>query len=87
MPLYSKVAEVGAWSEPSPGRNCFSCCFVGVSLLSPLLLLNLTGLNWGQLEIQKRHRIDRQTESGIRYVGRLGGDAQPSLLLFSVFIL
>jgi hypothetical protein len=24
------------------------------------LLLNLTGLNWGQLETQKRHQIDRQ---------------------------
>jgi hypothetical protein len=61
---------------------------VGGSFFSgSLLLLNLTGLNWGRLEIQKRHRIDRQTESGVRCVGRSGGDAQPSLLLFSIFIL
>jgi hypothetical protein len=45
------------------------------------LLPNLTRTNWGQLEIQKRHRKkDRQTESGIRCVGHSGGDAQPSLL-------
>jgi hypothetical protein len=29
----------------------------------------------------------KQKESGVRCVGCLGGDAQPSLLLFSIFIL
>jgi hypothetical protein len=33
-----------------------------------LLLLNLIGANWGRVEIQKRHMIDWQTESGIRCV-------------------
>jgi hypothetical protein len=70
------------------GAFGFSPAFVGASFSScSWLLLNLTGLNWGQLEIQKRHRIDRQTESGVRCVERLAGDTQPSLLLFSVFIL
>jgi hypothetical protein len=28
--------------------------------------MNLTGANWGQLEIQKRHRVDRKKEgSGV----------------------
>jgi hypothetical protein len=56
----------------------FSCSF---------LFVNLTGTNCGWLEIQKRHRIDRETESGIRCLGHLDGDSQPSLLLFSIFIL
>jgi hypothetical protein len=51
------------------------------------LLLKLTGANRGWVEIQKRHRIDRQTESRVRCVSRSGEDTQPSLLLFSFFIL
>jgi hypothetical protein len=50
------------------------------------LLLNLTGANWGRWEMQKRHRIDRQTESRIRCFGCSGGDTQPSLLLFSLIL-
>jgi hypothetical protein len=30
-----------------------------------LVITELTGLNWEWLEIQKRHSIDRQTESGV----------------------
>jgi hypothetical protein len=41
----------------------FSHSLVGVSFLS---LLVITEPNWGQLEIQKRHRIDRQkVRSGV----------------------
>jgi hypothetical protein len=40
---------------PYPLEQAFS--------LGPLLLLNLTGPNWGWLEMQKGHRINRQTES------------------------
>jgi hypothetical protein len=77
-------------------RYTWYCGGGAVFSLSPLLewafshswlLLNLTGANWEWPEIQKRHRIDRQTESGVRCVGRSGGDTQPSLLLFSIFIL
>jgi hypothetical protein len=50
-----------------------------------LLLLSLTGATWWRLEMQKGHRIDRQTESGIKCVGHSGGDTQPLLLLFSIF--
>jgi hypothetical protein len=38
----------------------FAPSFVRASFLSRWLLLNLTGLNQGQLEIQKRYKIDRQ---------------------------
>jgi hypothetical protein len=48
-------------------ERAFSCSW---------LLLNLTGANWGRLEMQKGQRVERQTESGIRCVGRSGGDAQ-----------
>jgi hypothetical protein len=43
--------------------------------------LDLTGLNWGQLEIQKRYRIDRQ-KVGVRGVVHLAGETQPLLFLF-----
>jgi hypothetical protein len=58
--------------------HCRGCCFLTPSLVRASfishswLLLNLTGLNWRWLEIQKIHRIDRQTESGVRCVGHLG---------------
>jgi hypothetical protein len=57
-------------------RHCFlSPSLVRASFLSHSWLLpNLTGLNWGPVEIQKRHRIDRQTESGARCAGCSGGD-------------
>jgi hypothetical protein len=83
--------KVGALKDD--GLSWRGCCFLAPSLVRASflfrswLLPNLTGLNWGWLEIQKRHRIDRQTENGVRCVGRLDGDTQPSLLLFSVFIL
>jgi hypothetical protein len=51
--------------------------------LVPLLLLNVTGQ---QCEIQKRHRISRRTDSGIRCAGTLDGNAQCSLLLFSIIL-
>jgi hypothetical protein len=71
-------------------RGCYvSCslpCWSEVFSLTPWWLLDLTGLNWGWLEIQKRHRIDRQ-KFGVRCIVRLTGDVQPSLLLFSILIL
>jgi hypothetical protein len=57
--------------------------------LGPWLLLNLTGFNWSRLEILEKVQ-DRQTDRkkiGVRHVVRLAGDAQPSLLLFSILIL
>jgi hypothetical protein len=59
LPSYTQLYlhNLGKWR---------GCCFltpslVGASFLSSSsLLLNLTGANWGLLEIQKRNRIDRQ---------------------------
>jgi hypothetical protein len=49
------------------GALFFALSLVGTSFLScSWLLLNLSGLNWRRLEIQKRHRIDRQkVQSGV----------------------
>jgi hypothetical protein len=64
------------------------CCFLlslpclsKVFSLAPWLLLDLTGLNWRQLEILEKMQ-DRQTESEVRYVVCLAGDTQHSFLLY-----
>jgi hypothetical protein len=50
--------------EPGSGEGAV---FLFPSLLQrAFFLANLTGLNWGRLEIQKRHRVDRQTDTGVR---------------------
>jgi hypothetical protein len=92
--IYLWVGRIEVTDDKGKKRNVLA--FFGMSFfLFPLLerafscswlLLNLTGTNWGHLEIQKRHRINSQTENGIRCVGHLGGDTQLSLLLFSIIL-
>jgi hypothetical protein len=40
-------------------------CWSEVFSLAPWLLLDLTGLNWGQMEIYRRYRVDRQRNLGL----------------------
>jgi hypothetical protein len=61
----------------------------GVSFFLLLLLLNLTGPNWGRWEMQKGQSI-RQTDMqkvGIRCAGGSDGDAQQSCCFFSLITL
>jgi hypothetical protein len=83
-PTPSLTAAPPMYHSALKGAFVFPPSFVRVNFL---LLLVITEPNWGRLDIQKRDRTDRQTESGIRCVGHSGGDTQPSLLLFSIFIL
>jgi hypothetical protein len=53
-----------------------------VFLLPPLFEQAFSPLVITEVGLTGRHRIDRQTESGVRCVERLGGDAQPLLVLF-----
>jgi hypothetical protein len=70
------------WSELFPTPSLVGASFL---LLGSWLLPNLTGANEGQLDIQKRQRIDRQ--KGIRCVGCSSGDTQLSLFLFYIISL
>jgi hypothetical protein len=49
---------------------------IGVSFFSLLFLLNLTGPNWRQWEMQKGQTIDKQTYRKLGLCVHLEGDAQ-----------
>jgi hypothetical protein len=90
-PLTHSSATLGQWGRTkNTGKGESSAVSCAPSLAGARFSLSgfsvINGLNWGQLEILEETQ-DRLTDSGVRCVECLGGDAQLSLLLFSILIL